>query len=154
MTREHICDTLHAIGDAIYPDKYKAVATPPIPIFRRILSSADVSNIVHEYDYKFYQKHDKRYTELTFESMQSFLEFDNVSDETYVAEYHDCDNFAIELAGHASEWAGNIPFGIVYLKTHAINCFISDGVLYFVEPQSDNVYTVLGENQEIHLIVL
>lgn len=151
---ENICDILHSVGDSLCPGKYEEVHTPPIPIFKRILTLNDVANIVHQLHYKYYQPLDKHYKEITFESMQRFLNFDKVSEKPYIKEYHDCDNYAIELAGHVSEWCGNAPFGIVFLKGHAINCFISDGVLYFIEPQDDTVYTTLGDNQVINFIVL
>jgi len=54
----------------------------------------------------------------------------------FVAESHDCDDFAAKLYG---KWAG-----LVWTNKHAMNWFISDeGKFYFVEPQNKNISETL-----------
>ena len=154
MNRESICDIIHTAGDGICPGRYERETVYDNPAYIRKLSLSDVKIILSKVDRKYWQVIDKEYQEPSMESMKAFLKVNTISEEPYVPQVHDCDNFAIELAGEISKWAKNAPFGIVFLNGHAINCFISDGVLYFVEPQSDKIYTELGDSVYINFLVL
>jgi hypothetical protein len=62
---------------------------------------------------------------------QDVLDFhglNEVSSIPYVAESHDCDDFAAELYGKFA--------GLVWTNLHALNFFIAeDSIFYFIEPQ-------------------
>jgi len=73
-------------------------------------------------DIKIYRKDD----------VQNSYELKEVSSIKYVAEEHDCDDFAAELYG---EFAG-----LVWTNLHALNFFISENnEFYFIEPQTGKI---------------
>jgi len=154
MNKTHICDIIHKIGENLCPGRYEKVESISEPFTTKILSTETIRTIVKELNPKYWQPIDKIYREVSMESMKNFLKIDEISERPYEKEKHDCDNFALELAGHVSEWAGNPPFGIVYLNDHAINCFVCENKLYFVEPQNDKIYTALGKNKTVNCIIL
>ena len=66
------------------------------------------------------------------EDMVAFLDLDETNSIVYVAEEQDCDDFAAEVFGKG--------LGLVWTTVHALNWFIdTDGVLWFVEPQTDKI---------------
>jgi hypothetical protein len=154
MDNVKICDTIHTFGDAFCPGRYELVEQPPSPQFTKPISKSDVYNILKGRYERHWQPLDKHYTEVSIESLKDFLKFDEISETEYISEKHDCDNFAIELAGQVSAWAPGCPFGIVFLNGHAINCFIYKDELYFVEPQSDKVFKELDDSNRIVFIIL
>ena len=83
------------------------------------------------------------------DDVKRFLEWDKTNRVKYVAEALDCDDFAYRLLGQISipEWS-DLAFGMVWTNRHALNCFVDeDGVMYFVEPQSDKIQTKLEDWQ-------
>ena len=65
-------------------------------------------------------------------TMEKFLKLSEVDSIVYVAEEMDCDDFARILHGEGMPelWTNN----------HAMNWFITpEGVLYYVEPQTDQI---------------
>jgi hypothetical protein len=102
---------------------------------------------------------DSVYRTTTLAELQRFLKDDKTNEYRYISEYHDCDNFSFQLMGsiHNVDW-GALPFGIVWTGTpggnHAVNCFVDDErVLWFVEPQSDSVFS-LKEGWVPYLIII
>ena len=70
-----------------------------------------------------------------------FLALDETDEITYVAEEHDCDDFAAELYGKG--------VSLLWTNVHALNWFIDEqNTLWFVEPQSDKIAKDLENWQE------
>ena len=67
------------------------------------------------------------------EDVVKFLGLSEIDKIPYVAETHDCDDFAAELYGEG------IP--LVWTNAHALNWFIEydKNILWFVEPQTDTI---------------
>jgi len=91
---------------------------------------------------------DWNYKTTTLGEYARFVDYDAVNFNQYIAEYMDCDNFAISLWGamkRSKNWGG-LAFGYVEVVIsegvhHAINCFITnDGSFYFLEPQNDSYW--------------
>jgi len=74
------------------------------------------------------------------EEVKAFLKLDETNKIKYIADTMDCDDFAAELYGKG------LP--LVWTNLHALNWFIgTDKVLYFVEPQTDQIATDLDNWQ-------
>lgn len=73
----------------------------------------------------------------------------------YVAEYYDCDDYALKMAGDFSipQWA-NLCIGEIWTDTHAFNILINeDKEILFVEPQTNEISTELfGSGTKITLV--
>ena len=96
---------------------------------------------------------DNYYSSVTLESFMKFAKFDTVSEEVYVPDENDCDDFAFPFYVNARDWAPVCPIGIVLGhdakgKPHAWNCFIDipNKHVYFMEPQSDILFEPTTEN--------
>ena len=101
---------------------------------------------------------DSLYKLCSIQDVKRFLEWDNTDKQKYLAEMHDCDDFAYRLKGQISiyPWSA-IPFGIVWTNIHALNIVVlSDKEIYFVEPQSDKILETLEpwQGTEIRFIAL
>ena len=101
---------------------------------------------------------DNEYWMCTKQDIETFLSLDATNKSKYVAEEHDCDDFAYRLQGQLStpEWAG-IAFGIVWTNLHAMNCFIDlSGKFWLIEPQSDKIQETLEpwQGNEILFILM
>ena len=65
-----------------------------------------------------------------------YLNLDETDQIPYLAENHDCDDFAAELYGKFA--------GLVWTMPHALNFFFDEvGTLWFLEPQSDKMARTL-----------
>ncbi len=65
-----------------------------------------------------------------------FLGLDETNKITYIAEFHDCDDFAAELYGKG--------FGLLWTAVHALSWFVDENnTLWFVEPQNDEISQTL-----------
>lgn len=96
---------------------------------------------------------DNYYDTVTLESFMKYAHFNTVSEELYVPERHDCDNFAFEFFVDVHKWAPLGPVGIVLGhnangKPHAWNCFVDvpNKHTYYMNPQSDTLYEPTTEN--------
>jgi len=66
------------------------------------------------------------------EEVKKFLSLDETDKIPYVAEEHDCDDFAAKLFGKFA--------GLVWSNVHALNWFVdTDDTLWFIEPQQDKI---------------
>jgi len=73
-----------------------------------------------------------------------YLSLDPVSEITFKAGSHDCDDFAAKLFGKFA--------GLIWTNTHALNWFIdTNKVLWFIEPQSDKIAQNLEDWQGWHI---
>lgn len=117
---------------------------------------------------------DKFYACLRKEDVEGLLATKSVSKIKYIADKMDCDNFALVLAGRLSEMWGTggtdvkagLAFGFVHgdlrkaeepdkPRPHAINFFIdANGKVWFVEPQTNEVFDSLGAGSRIWLMYL
>jgi hypothetical protein len=126
----------------------------PQPEIINILYGDDISKIVSGLNYRFYQKIDKTYTEVSLKSIKEFLQFDMISKNDYILDIYDCDNFAIDLLHRMWHWAPNMPFGLCFVNGHVLNCFVSEGQFYFIEPQNDHIMTSLPDKYHINFLVI
>ncbi len=70
------------------------------------------------------------------EDVVKFLGLDETDKITYIAELHDCDDFAAELYGKG--------LGLLWTSVHALSWFVDENnTLWFVEPQNDQISQVL-----------
>ncbi len=83
--------------------------------------------------------------------MRTFLKQDKTDLEVYKKDIFDCENFALRLHERAHEYFRqkglNAEFGELWgdtkIGSHALNCFgTPERVLYLIEPQSDEIFTV------------
>ena len=88
---------------------------------------------------------DAIYNTCTVTDLERFLKWDKTNHTQYEAQVYDCDDFAWRLKGQLTQgkWA-SIPFGVIWTEGHALNLFVDNlRRIYFVEPQSDKIQTVL-----------
>ena len=99
---------------------------------------------------------DAAYLTPTFDDIQTFLQQSTAQDYTYVAERHDCDDYAQILQGELRQyeyylhnnrsWAFGQAFGPLKsdaTQLHAFNMFIDpSNRLWLVEPQSSQISSV------------
>ena len=79
------------------------------------------------------------------DDIADYLNADETDKIVYVAEAMDCDDFARILFGKG--------LGLLWTQNHAINFFVTpDKVLYYVEPQTDQISVNL-EGLDIRLFV-
>jgi hypothetical protein len=80
-----------------------------------------------------------------------FLGRNTTNHRPYVKEIHDCDDFSFVLKGDVTRWDSDLAFGIVWAINpegtyHALNIMVgTDKEVYFVEPQTDEVFGVSDE---------
>ena len=92
---------------------------------------------------------DNRYQITSISEIRRFIEWDNTNIFSYEAEIHDCDDFALALAGDFAKhprWSG-FPVGIIWadygIGAHAfLTCIAWNEdkmpTVYFIEPQNDH----------------
>lgn len=119
----------------------------------------DLYNIAKQYSDIVYMN-DSSYKCPTLEALQTFLLKDEVSDKPYVADEYDCENYSIDTLSHVLNYFGNIPFGSAKLHNtvdgggHRLNCAYIEGQWYWVEPQTDEMYTELDVKYEVKFILI
>ena len=93
---------------------------------------------------------DKEFEITAISEMRRFIDWDNTNRYPYIAEVHDCDDFALALAGSFAkypEWSG-FPQSFIWAKLglgyHAFSICIAwpsfedrTPTVYFIEPQND-----------------
>jgi hypothetical protein len=101
---------------------------------------------------------DRRTKLAPFSEYARFMKWSTVSQNKYIPEYYDCDDFSFALMGdfhRIPEW-GCLAFGILWLKkpAHAVNVFIdSNKQIWVVEPQNDNIFK-MPTHWEESLVIL
>lgn len=102
---------------------------------------------------------DSYYKTTTIDELKRFLAFDKTSEEHYISEWYDCDDFAAVTNGtiNIPGWYW-LPFGIMWTETpgggHAVNVFVDNlNDIYIVEPQTDAIYSLPG-NWRPYLIII
>ena len=92
---------------------------------------------------------DRTYKLCNYDDIRVFCQQDTTNREKYVAEWHDCDDYAYRLMGQLSipGWS-SLAFGIIWTEKHAMNVFVDEGKnVLFLEPQSDAIETQLADWQ-------
>lgn len=123
------------------------------------MSITDVYKVAKKYCDNVYIQ-DGEYVCPEKENICKFIDVNGVSDKKYVPDKYDCENYAIELLADVLGHYGNIPFGMAKIKNtetksgHRLNCAIIDGTWYWIEPQSDELYTELDEKYEVVFITI
>jgi len=76
------------------------------------------------------------------QDIEALLAEDPTDQETYVSEFHDCDDFSFRLMGqfHKKPYSA-LAFGIAWSQTHAYNaCIVTeDQKVWIIEPQTDQL---------------
>ena len=94
------------------------------------MGAGDAEIYLPDANFKVYKKDD----------VVKFIGLDETDKIPYVAEVHDCDDFAAEIFGMFA--------GLVWTNTHALNFFIDENeAMWFIEPQSDDIAPDLEEWQ-------
>lgn len=94
----------------------------------------------------------------SYDDIASVLAASNVNSMEYVEEVMDCDDFAAALWGEFSRppWS-RYAVGLVWTDLHALNiCVADDSEIYFIEPQTDEIQTVLQpwQGSEVRLVII
>lgn len=127
--------------------------TPPEPpTIRGVISRAVIESLYKEIFPGAVSKlfiADKEYEITAISELRRFVKWDNTNIFPYVAEYHDCDDFAIALAGDFAkypEWAG-FPVAFIWGDLYGGHAFCTavawpsfedrTPTVYFIEPQDD-----------------
>ena len=134
-------------------EELRARLTPPAaPTERGQISNADLLQLLLKV---FPGKEDKiKISDKMFEvtaisELRRFIEWDNTNIFPYVSEFHDCDDFAMALAGDFAkypEWSG-FPVSFIWGDLYGGHAFAiavawpsledRNPTVYFSEPQSD-----------------
>lgn len=91
---------------------------------------------------------DELYKPVAPDLLQLILDADTGDKEEYETEFYDCDDFAFRLMGwfHMDRDAAAWPIFITWVNTpqggHAVLSFYQDGLVYIIEPQTDDVFPV------------
>lgn len=123
---------------------------PPVPVITGTVTNHIINNLL---DAPVVRILDRHYSNVTLESFMKYAHFNTVSEELYVPEQYDCDDFAFEFFVDVRRWAPMCPVGIVLGhdakgNPHAWNCFVDipNKHLMFMEPQSDTLFEPTTEN--------
>jgi len=123
----------------------------------RIYDIMDVYKIARLYGNTIYMQ-DSSYKEPTLVSLSEFIEANSISTKPYVVDEFDCENYAIDLLSDVLNYYGNVPFGMAKIRgpngSHRLNCAYIEGEWYWVEPQSDYLYTELDDGYEVVFIMI
>ena len=112
----------------------------------------------------FIRVHDLYITDKTFklvdiDHLKEYLNENSVSENKYVKEIYDCDDFSYVLQGDITRWDSDLAFGIIHGKTidgcsHSWNvCIGTDNKIWFIEPQTDKIWKP-KVNYKIYLILM
>lgn len=122
----------------------------PKPVYNSRVSGNAIRELL---DFPTVRLLDRHYNSVSIDSFIRYAKFDTISNEKYVAELHDCDDYAFKFFVAARKWAPGIPVGIVLGHTtagmpHAWNCFVDvkNKRLLFFEPQEDILFEPTTEN--------
>lgn len=91
--------------------------------------------------------------------LQKFLKRNKIDKREYKHPEHDCDDFSYILFGDVTRWDSDLAFGIAWVVRegydyHALNVLIgTDKRVYFVEPQTDEVFLV-PDNWDIRFVLM
>ena len=125
---------------------------PNTSVFQRKEVSKRVKEFVGEEGVKFIFT-DGTYTATDYNGLQLLREKSDVDEELYRPEIHDCENFAYDFMGVASD-NGVSSVGVVldWSMEHAYNVVVlSDGRVKFYEPQDGSILDY-GETHRIGLM--
>lgn len=102
---------------------------------------------------------DSKYKTTTLDELKRFLAWDKTSEESYISEWYDCDDFAAVTNGtiNIPGWYW-LPFGIMWTETpgggHAVNVFVDNLYnVWIVEPQNDNCFELPGDWKPYLIII-
>lgn len=72
----------------------------------------------------------------------TWLDNDDTNEQRYIADIHDCDDFAMDLQKAAMEdgYLINIQFDLE--EEHALNSAIIGNIVVFIEPQTDEIIPI------------
>lgn len=125
---------------------------PNPPAIRGKISSSQIINLYSSIFPKDKDKifvSDEQYEITAISEIRRFVEWDNVNIFPYTPEYHDCDDFAMALAGDFAKYPGwsGLPVTFIwgsYAGGHAFCTAIAwpsfddrTPTVYYIEPQSD-----------------
>jgi len=91
---------------------------------------------------------DELYQPVDPDLLQMILDADTGDKEDYETEVYDCDDFAFRLMGvfHMDRTAAAWPIFVTWVNTsqggHAVLSYYQDGMVYIIEPQTDERFPV------------
>lgn len=90
---------------------------------------------------------DRKYKCVDIRTLRKWLQVEKTDEIGYIANDHDCDDFAVSLHGHLNDWDSTLATAIASVRIketgelHAMNLVIGlDGRVYLIEPQNDNLF--------------
>ena len=123
----------------------------PLQDCNQRISGKDILQICREHPNVFtnanYIFTDIEYKLVDVEHLKGWLEVDCTSSRQYIANDHDCDDFAVSVHGHMTDWDPPLANAIVFAYTpnniyHAFNAVVSTKrELVFFEPQNNAILT-------------
>jgi len=131
---------------------YKRVVPPAPPTIRGVISSSQILSLFSEIFPSALDKifiADSQYEITAISEIRRFIDWDNVNIFPYVSEFHDCDDFALALAGDFAKYPGWSGFPVTfmwgsYFGGHAFCTAVAwrsfeerVPVVFFIEPQND-----------------
>lgn len=113
-----------------------------IPDHWELVEVADIAEtLIGAFPYAKILLVDRYYYLPTLDEVFAFLEQDETDKETYVSDFHDCDDFSFRLMGqfHVKPWSA-AAVAIAWSDVHAYNVIIvtQDGA-FIIEPQTDEL---------------
>lgn len=149
-----------------------SLITPPkAPIVYNEISSAQVKTMLREVFTAQPGRifiSDRKYRITSIDEIRRFIGWDNVNIFPYVAEWHDCDDFAIALNGDFAKYPGwsAFPVALVWadygIGAHAFcltiaweSLNITEPHIYYIEPQNDHEIAAESmEGADLQLMVI
>jgi len=146
------------------------IIPPPAPTIKGIISFQELYSLIAgifptQMDKVFFS--DLNYEITAISEIRRFVEWDDVNIFPYLAEVHDCDDFAAALAGDFSKYPGWSGFPATdvwgsYLGGHAFFLVVAwpsfedrTPTVYYVEPQNDHELAAeMIESMDLWVLVI
>jgi len=122
-------------------------------LYKLFLPKPDLKDVPYEWIDGHFDAHhirlDSKYKAIDMETLSQVLNLDPVSENLYVSDKYDCDNFAFELFSKLKKWQGRLAIGIIIGTSaegnrHAWNYVVVHDKgkfkIIFIEPQTDRKF--------------
>jgi len=95
----------------------RTVGTVESALYKLLLPKPELKDVPYEWiDGHFNARDirlDKKYKAIDIDTLLKVLHLDPVSENLYVSDKYDCDNFAFELFAKLKKWQGRLAIGII-----------------------------------------
>ena len=132
-----------------------AYKTLLLKISRGKITSSEVMNILKNYtNASNIRISDNYFTITDLKTMKNIINFSPIKFRKYQTEIYDCDDYSFGFMGLMRFIIPNFAVGIVWTHNHALNfCIIQNKELYFIEPQTNEIYKP-SKNIKIQLMII